>query len=63
MKAIVHFSNNTSSLVRVNSSYSLAGIHYYNLTINLLKTFLDFSPGETKIFTQYQIKKLTYIMS
>jgi hypothetical protein len=63
MKALVDFKNQKSKLVVVNSSYSRGGIHYYNLTLNSLDTFLDFKAGETKLFNEFEIAKLTYIMS
>lgn len=62
MQAIVNFKNGTSSLVIVKMSYSIGGVHYYQLTVNALKTFLDFQPGETKTFTGEEIDKLTYVM-
>lgn len=62
MKAIVYFKTSKSSLVVVNSSYSRGGIHYYNLTLNSLNTFLNFKAGETTLFTGEEIKKLTYVM-
>ncbi len=62
MKAIVDFADNTSSVVEVRQSYSKAGIHYYTLTLNALCTFLDFKAGETKTFTESEVKKLRYIM-
>lgn len=63
MKALVDFKNQKSKLVVVNSSYSRGGIHYYNLTLNALDTFIDFKAGETKLFTGDEIEKLTYTMS
>lgn len=63
MKAIVNFTNGTSTLALVNSSYSRGGVHYYNLTINTLKTFLYFKGGETKIYTENEVEKLTYVMN
>jgi len=63
MQALVTFSNGNITLVKVNSSYSLGGVHYYNLTLNALSTFLDFSTGETKLFIEADITKLTYVMS
>jgi hypothetical protein len=63
MKAIVDFTDGSSSLVKVNLSYSRGGVHYYDLTINSEKSFLNFTPGVTKLFTKSEINKLTYIMS
>lgn len=61
-KAIVNFANGSSSLVRVNMSYSQGGVHSYSLTLNKLNTFLDFEAGETKTFTQAEVTSLKYIM-
>jgi hypothetical protein len=63
MKAIVNFKDGSKGLVAVNSSYSKGGVHYYNLTLNALNTFLDFKPGATKLFTEAEINSLTYTMS
>lgn len=62
MKAIVKFKDGSTSLVRVNASYSQGGIHFYNLTLNALSTFLDFTPGKTDLYTGDKIEKLTYVM-
>lgn len=63
MQAIVKFKNGTSSLAKVNSSYSRGGMHYYNLTLNSLNTFLDFKPGITKLFAGDEVSELRYTMS
>jgi hypothetical protein len=52
-KAFVKFSNGTSSVVVVNSSYSRGGVHYYSITLN---------SGETKLFTGEDVSSLTYLM-
>lgn len=62
MKAIVNFKNGSAGLALVNKSYSRGGVHYYNLTLNALNTFLDFKGGETKLFTGEEITSLTYVM-
>jgi len=62
MKAIVDFADGSSSLAIVNLSYARGGVHYYNLTLNSLETFLDFSPGITKTFTNKEVVKLIYVM-
>jgi hypothetical protein len=63
MKAIVDFKNGVSSLVVVNLVHSTGGVIYYNLTLNALKTYLDFKAGETKVFTEDEIKNFVYVMS
>ena len=63
MKAIVYFKDGSKGLASVNSSYSRGGVHYYNLTLNALNTFLDFKAGVTKLFTGEEISSLTYTMS
>ena len=64
MKALVKFNNNNNNVLTiVNRSFSRGGVHYYNLTLNLLNTVLDFKAGETKQFNETEISKLTYIMS
>jgi len=62
MKAIVNFSNGTSLLVKVDSSWSQGGTHYYRLILNKLNTFLDFEAGEMKLFTGNDITSLRYVM-
>lgn len=62
MKAIAEFKNGISAKVNVEMSYSKGGVHYYRLQLNKLKTFLEFEPGETKLFTEDDVKKLTYVM-
>jgi hypothetical protein len=62
-KAIVKFKDGSSKIVVVNTSYSRGGVHYYNLTLNELNSFLDFIPGDTKLFNAEEIKSLTYTMS
>ena len=63
MKAIVYFKDGSKGLVAVNSSYSKGCVHYYNLTLNALNSFLDFKAGVTKLFTGEEITSLRYIMS
>ena len=62
MNALVHFLDGSASVVIVNASYCRGGIHYYNLTLNALKTFIDFKPGITKLFTADEITSLVYTM-
>lgn len=62
-KAIAYFTDGTRSVVRVNSSYSKGGIHFYHLTLNALSTFLEWAPGKTELYSSDQVSKLTYIMS
>jgi hypothetical protein len=61
-KAIAYFTDGTSSVVRVNSSYSKGNIHFYHLTLNALKCYLDWAPGETRLYSGNDVSKLTYIM-
>lgn len=63
MSAIVYFIDGSKSLVKVNLSYSCNGVHYYKLTLNALNTFLDFKPGETKLYKDTDIVSLVYTMS
>jgi len=62
-QAIVKFKDGSKSIVRVNQSYARGMVHYYNLTLNSLNTFLDFAPGVSKLYTGEEISELTYIMS
>lgn len=61
-RAIVEFKDGTSEAVKVEMSYSKGGVHHYRLRLNKLKTFLDFEPGELKLCTEEEVKKLTYVM-
>ena len=62
-KAIVHFADGTRSVVIVNLSYSKGGTHFYNLTLNALSSFIEYKPGETKLYSDKEVSKLTYIMA
>lgn len=63
MRAHIGHKNGVTEIVRIDSSYSKAGIHHYKATKNKSKDSLIFEAGEQVEYTKNDIAKLTYLMS